>query len=209
MEKLLKIKIRKAHPDDVQFIVPMIYSSGPHEFDYIFNVANKTAQSYISFAFPGRSGAQSHSVHMVATLNDEVVGIGAFYSGRDGGRLGLGNIWTALRFYGPQNIMKVAQRAAHIETIIPPAEVDAGFISQLGVKEELRGCGIGTAIIQHQIELARSMGLRKCTLDVAMTNPRAQALYERLGFKVVRENKWNYPDSEIQVPGQRRMELEL
>jgi ribosomal protein S18 acetylase RimI-like enzyme len=146
---------------------------------------------------------------MVASVNGEVVGVGAFYSGRDGARLGLGNLWTALRFYGPQNIMKVAQRAAHMESIIQPAEADAGFISQLGVKEDFRGCGIGTAIIQHQIELARKVGLRKCTLDVATTNPRAQALYERLGFKVVRENKWNYPDSEIHVPGQRRMELHL
>lgn len=203
----MNIRIRNAQPEDIRFAVPLIYSSGSHEFDYIFNVANRTAQSYISFAFPGRSGTQSHSVHIVATINDEVVGIGAFYSGREGARHGLGNIWTALRFYGLQNIMKVARRATRIETIIPPADADAGFISQLGVKEEFRGCGIGTAILQHQIDLARSMGLRKCTLDVAMTNPRAQALYERLGFKVVSEHKWNYPDSEIHVPGQRRMEL--
>ncbi len=205
----MNIQIRNAQPEDVRFVVPLVYSSGPHEFDYIFNVANKTAESYISFAFPGRTGTQSHSIHSVATVDDQIVGIGAFYPGRDSWRLGLGNIWTALRFYGPQNLLTVAQRAAHIETIIPPPEADVGFISQLGVKDEFRSCGIGTALIQHQIGLARNMGLRACMLDVAMTNPRAQALYERLGFKVVRENPWKYPDSEIHMPGQRRMELAL
>lgn len=205
----IDIRIRNAQPEDVEFAVPLIYSSGPHEFDYIFNVANKTAGDYLSFAFPKRSGTQSYCIHKVATVNGQVVGIGAFYPGRDNARLAVGNVWTALRFYGPQNIMKVAQRATHIETIIPPVEADTGFISQLGVKEEFRGSGTGTAIIQHHVELARHMGLRKCTLDVATTNPRAQALYERLGFKVVRENKWNYPDSKIHVPGQRRMELVL
>lgn len=205
----MDIKIRTAHPDDVHSVIPMIYSSGPHEFDYIFNVGNKTTQEYLHFAFPNKSGTQSHSVYIVATVNDQPAGIGAFYSGRDNARLGLGNILTVLRFYGLKNMMQVAQRAARIETIIPPADADAGFISQLGVKEEFRSYGIGTALIQHQVELARNLGLRKCTLDVAITNPRAQALYERLGFKVVQENQWNYHGANSHVPGQRRMERVL
>jgi ribosomal protein S18 acetylase RimI-like enzyme len=203
----MNINLRKAQPDDIRFVYPLIYSSGPHEFDYVLNVGNKTTQDYLFFVFPSKLGINSYRVYTVATANSQIVGIGAFYSGRDNLRLSLGSFWNLFRFYGPQNIIKVAQRVAHLETILSPPDAHAGLISQLGVKEEFRGCGIGTAIIGNQIGLARKMRLRKCVLDVAMTNPRAQVLYERLGFTVVQENRWNYPDSISPVPGQRRMEL--
>ena len=205
----MEIDIRKAQPEDVRLVLPLIYSSGPHEFDYVLHVGNKTTLDYLSFAFPTKSGRQSHRVHTVATIDNQVVGVGAFYSGRDSLRLDLGDSWTALRFYGPLQVMKVAQRAGHLESVIPPLASDAGLIIQLGVSEEFRGCGIGKALIQYQIELARRIRLRKCVLDVAVTNPRAQALYARLGFKVVQESEWEYRNAEIHVPGQRRMELVL
>jgi len=44
---------------------------------------------------------------------------------------------------------------------------------------------------------------------VAITNPQAQKLYERLGFKVVKEYAWKYPTSRVEVPAERRMELIL
>lgn len=205
----MDVQIRQARPDDVQSVIPMIYSSGPHEFDYVFNVGDKTVRSYLSFAFPSRLGGQSYRVFTTAVSSGQVVGISAFYSGRDALRLNLGNFWNLLTFYGPRKLMKVIQRGLRMETILPPPEADAGFISQLGVKEEFRGCGIGTTLVQHLIERTRSMGLRKCVLDVAFTNPRAQELYERLGFRVIQENQWNHPDPEVQIPGQRRMELAM
>lgn len=205
----MNINIRKAQPDDVQFVIPMIYSSGPHEFDHVLNVGNKTAQDYLSFAFPTKLGAQSHRVFTVAIINDQVVGIAGFYSGKDYLRLNLGGAWNVLRFYGFRNTVEVGQRSDQLEAIVPRPEADAGFINQVGVQEEFRGCGVGTALIQHLIEQARRKRLRKCVLDVAMTNPRAQALYERLDFKVVQENPWKYHHSKVHVPGQRRMELGL
>lgn len=203
----MNIEIRKARSDDLGFVFPMVYSSGPHEYDYVFNVGNKTIQDYFSFAFPSKFGTQSHRVFTVATVNDQVVGIGAFYCGNDNIQLNLGNFWNVLRFYGPIDLIKVAQNSSYIDTILPPPEADAEYIGQLGVKEEFRGCGIGTILIQNQIDLARKNGRRKCTLDVATTNPQAQKLYKRLGFKVIQENTWNYPNSRIHVPSQRRMEL--
>ena len=203
----MDISIRRAQPDDIDFAVPLIYSSGPHEFDYIFNLGQKTALGYLSFAYPTKLGSQSHRVCTVATLNNKVVGIGSFYTSRDYTRLGFGNFWNVLKFFGPQNLLKISQRTSRIETIIPAPEADTGFISQLGVAEEFRGYGIGTALIRHFIERARALGLRKCVLDVAMTNSKAQALYERLGFRVIQESKWRYSHPKIHVPGQRRMEL--
>jgi ribosomal protein S18 acetylase RimI-like enzyme len=91
---------------------------------------------------------------------------------------------------------------------MPPPEPATKFIAQVGVAEALRGQGIGAALLTAQIELARMKNYLKCALDVAVTNPRAQKLYERLGFSVVGERPWPYPHL-ANVPGMRRMELAL
>lgn len=204
----MNIYIRKARPDDVRSVVPLIYSSGPHEFDYVLNVGNKTSRDYLSFAFPSKFGPQSHRVFKVATIANQVVGVAALSSGSEHLRLNFEGAWNVLRFYGLRNTLKIGQRSEHLETIIPLPGSAAGFITQVGVAEAFRGKGVGTVLIQYLIERCRERRLRKCALDVAITNPRAQALYERLGFKVVQENPWKYPHTG-DVPGQRRMELEL
>lgn len=55
------------------------------------------------------------------------------------------------------------------------------------VSEKARGMGVGTALLETVFQCARDTGLRKVTLDVINTNPRAKALYERRGFVAVSE----------------------
>jgi ribosomal protein S18 acetylase RimI-like enzyme len=56
-------------------------------------------------------------------------------------------------------------------------------ISDLVVNEMWRGQGVGTAIINHLIELARSQQFPEVEIGVAESNPRALQLYCRLGFR--------------------------
>lgn len=56
-------------------------------------------------------------------------------------------------------------------------------ISDLIVAEDQRGCGVGTAIIQYLVRVARDMHIPCVEIGVAKSNPRALALYERLGFE--------------------------
>ncbi len=53
------------------------------------------------------------------------------------------------------------------------------------VADHARGQGVGTALLEAVADLARHRGLNEVQLDVIDTNPRAQALYERAGFKAV------------------------
>lgn len=55
-------------------------------------------------------------------------------------------------------------------------------ISDLIVTPGCRNHGIGTAIILNLIEKVRSWRLSEVEIGVAMSNPRALALYRRLGF---------------------------
>jgi ribosomal protein S18 acetylase RimI-like enzyme len=58
----------------------------------------------------------------------------------------------------------------------------AGTLWQLGVHPALRSCGIGTILVRAAEQRIRARGLRRAELGVEEDNPRARALYERLGY---------------------------
>lgn len=51
------------------------------------------------------------------------------------------------------------------------------------VSTQARGQGVGQALFARLFDLARDRGFDRVTLDVINTNPRARALYDRLGFQ--------------------------
>jgi ribosomal protein S18 acetylase RimI-like enzyme len=63
---------------------------------------------------------------------------------------------------------------------------DSGEIADLIVDARHRGRGIGTAIIRHLTGSVRKWGLSVVEIGVAASNPRALALYQRLGFRADR-----------------------
>jgi ribosomal protein S18 acetylase RimI-like enzyme len=68
-----------------------------------------------------------------------------------------------------------------------------------------RGCGdrrrIGTALFLHVEAVARERGFGAIELAVAKDEPRARALYERLGYEVVGEGvgRWSYRDGDDEI----------
>ncbi|MFB7255631.1 GNAT family N-acetyltransferase [Streptomyces nojiriensis] len=61
-------------------------------------------------------------------------------------------------------------------------EEGAGTLWQLAVHPALQSCGIGTLLIGAAEQRIRDRGLRHAELGVEEDNPRARALYERLGY---------------------------
>ena len=59
----------------------------------------------------------------------------------------------------------------------------AGTLWQLAVLGELQSCGIGTLLIEAAEQWIRGRGLHRAELGVEENNPRARALYERLGYR--------------------------
>ena len=60
--------------------------------------------------------------------------------------------------------------------------IDEWYVDGIAVAEERRGLGIGSELMLYFEKTAKEKGIRKLSLDVTNTNPRARALYERLGF---------------------------
>lgn len=59
----------------------------------------------------------------------------------------------------------------------------AGTLWQLGVHPALQSCGIGTLLISSAEARIAARGLAVAELGVEESNPRARALYERLGYR--------------------------
>ncbi|MFD7906944.1 GNAT family N-acetyltransferase [Kitasatospora sp. NPDC059722] len=62
------------------------------------------------------------------------------------------------------------------------AAAGAGTIWQLAVLPALQSRGLGTLLIRAAEQRIRDRGLRRAELGVEEDNPRARALYERLGY---------------------------
>jgi ribosomal protein S18 acetylase RimI-like enzyme len=62
-----------------------------------------------------------------------------------------------------------------------------GEISNLAVGEGWRGRGVGAALIEALLALAREQEIHRVEIAAARSNGRAMALYERLGFTPDRE----------------------
>ncbi|MFF0480756.1 GNAT family N-acetyltransferase [Streptomyces sp. NPDC004435] len=58
----------------------------------------------------------------------------------------------------------------------------AGTLWQLAVLPALQSCGLGTLLVRTAERRIRDRGLRRAELAVEEDNPRARALYERLGY---------------------------
>lgn len=79
------------------------------------------------------------------------------------------------------------------------------YIAHLGVDPSMQSKGIGAKLVEYLMEQGRKAGKTQAALDVSVLNPRAQALYERLGFKLTgqRESKL------VGVPSHNRLERVL
>ncbi len=75
------------------------------------------------------------------------------------------------------------------------------YIDAIAVAEAARGKGAGTKLINASLGYAKTQGFKFASLQVINTNPKAKALYEKLGFRVVKKSttfpfnaifKWNF-----------------
>ena len=67
-------------------------------------------------------------------------------------------------------------------------------IYSVAVDPAARGCGVGQALLDAAIALARRLGLHEVTLEVRTDNDSAIRLYARNGFRDERLLRGYYPD---------------
>lgn len=116
---------------------------------------------------------------VIAALDETgtLLGIAAFkINGQGFSSAGLASLW---RHYG----IGALWRMIPLMMLERDAPADTLQMDGICVAASVRGRGVGQALLTDLFAFARDQGFAKITLDVIDSNPRARALYERLGFQ--------------------------
>lgn len=73
---------------------------------------------------------------------------------------------------------------------------NAGTMWQLVTREDLRGLGIGTKLISALEQKIKDRKINLAMVGVENTNPRARALYEKLGYEVCGEEQDSWEEED-------------
>lgn len=174
--------IRQARPQEASVIAKLIMTAMNSECCLNLAGPGHTLEDFHKLMT--KLVASSHSQYsylntIVATdADDSIMGMLVAY---DGSRL------LELR----QAFIDGARKAFGIDHSGMKAETQPGeyYLDSLCVAPDHRHKGIATALLRHAIEQGRAKGL-PATLLVDKGNPKAEALYRRLGFVYVSDTEW-------------------
>ncbi len=120
---------------------------------------------------------------VIAALDGDgsLLGIAAFKHGGQGfSKAGFRELY---QHYGISSLWRMIP----LEMLERTPPKDTLQMDGICVAAAARGQGVGSLLFQALFALAKDHGLSRVTLDVIDSNPRAKALYERLGFQTVSE----------------------
>lgn len=87
------------------------------------------------------------------------------------------------RVYVARDGDRVVATVCVLESISTAEGGRAGLLEDMVVRPELRGQGIGKALLDHAIDQSRARGLLRLTLLTDSDNDRARGLYAQAGFQ--------------------------
>lgn len=132
------------------------------------------ALAFIERALDGDHAICAHD------LNRNLVGVAGFKT-FDGALVG-GSFHDLRKIYG---LFGASWRIALLFLLERDVENERFLMDGIFVAMDARGKGVGSILLQAVMTEARRRGYTQVRLDVVDTNPRARALYERMGFRAV------------------------
>ena len=176
------ISIRGARPDEAARIADLIIMAMTEECCLHFCGPGHDIRDFrrVMTSLVSRPDTQySYNNTLVATIEDNIVGICVSYDG-------------ALLHLLRQPFIDAAQQEWGMDHSSIPDETQAGelYIDSLAVDPEYRGRGIASLLLRATIDKSRALGLPSTGLLVDLGNPKAEALYNKVGFQYAGTNSW-------------------
>lgn len=156
--------------------------------------------------FMGRTYVAEHAI--IARRDEQLLGM-AGLSAKDGPYQGglMGQSWDPRPFRDLLGFAGAMWAVWGMRLSDHRPKADEIYVDGIAVSAEARGLGIGTRLLAEATAIAREQGKRFVRLDVIDINPRAQALYARLGYQVTKVQSFGYKERWAGFGGMISMEL--
>ena len=201
------LTFRPATSDDAPFAAPLLYHIARRDVDALFTglAAGLSPLDVVEEFYQAPGGMFSWRNTELALHDDLPVGLITAYSvaSKTGSSAWL--VRTAGQL-GVRALVLLAWRGVVVARAMQHNPHDSWFIAFVGVDPQRQSLGIGSSLIERSVQRARASGCSCVELDVDVDNPRAQALYERIGFRVLHTER--RMTSSIMVES-RRMVLQV
>ena len=176
------ISIRQARPDEASRIADLIIMAMTEECCLHFCGPDHDIDDFrrVMTSLVARTDTQySYLNTLVAAIEDNIVGICVSY---DGGML------HSLR----QPFIEAAKQEWGMDHSGISDETQAGelYLDSLAVDPAYRGRGIASLLLRATIDKSRALGLPATGLLVDVGNPKAEALYNKVGFQYADTISW-------------------
>jgi len=177
------VEIRGARPEDAPHIARLVLQSAEHFLPALFGPGISRAIERLA---AGRGTLFSHEHAWIAERRGSVLGMLLGYTGA------VKRAQDPLTGFALVRLLKLDMLRRlgpllKMQSTIGRIAGNEYYVSNVAVEPDHRGRGIGARLVARARAEAERSGLRSIVLDVEADNPRAQRLYERLGFRVVSE----------------------
>ena len=203
------LEYRPAKPTDGQIASRLLYPSFSKKATFLIGLGDEErAKAIIKNLFALEGHRLSYQFAEFAYLDGRVVGINIAYPARELGKLNRKLGQLLLKQYRLRGKFALIVRGLS-SLFITEAAKDEFLLSNLSVKRQLRGQGIGGEIISHLEETSLAKGCSKVSIMVSVEEKKLRSFYEGCGYKV----KAIYLESNKRVkylgPGYLRMVKDL
>ena len=158
-------------------VAALIYHTDVGLFRLLFGPPHQ-AIPYIARLIAGTQNSFSHQFIHVATIDNDIAGIIIVLPPQHPREDDFVTMlpWTAL--------FRLAVTGIALAPLLRNKDKTTPYIQNICVAERFQRQGIGQQLITYATQDAHTHGYQSIALDVSLDNPRAQKLYERLGFVV-------------------------
>lgn len=182
---LQQFTLRQAIANDVTWAAPLLFSSGPALFSYIFASPSDQAQEILSQAFLQPHHAFSYEYTQVAEIAGQPAGLMVGYPGSLKRQVDEKVHFVMARILPLRKLPKILVNVADLSRIKQDVQTQDYYLLSLGIVPEFRNQGLGSQLLKQAESQAREFDCPTVCLDVTFNNHAAQALLQSRGYTVV------------------------
>lgn len=176
--------LRRAIADDGEWAVPLLFSTGPALFSYIFASPPSQAQTILQQAFVRPQHAFSYEHTQVLEVDHTPAGILIGYSGGLKQQADEKVHFVMARILTLRKLPKILVNIADFSRIKQDVPLDAYYILGFSLLPVFQGIGLGKFLLEQADNEAYRLGCTSICADVAYTNFRAKQLLEQHGYQI-------------------------